>query len=107
TGGGDGGGVGSGEGPGTGRGEGGTSMPRAELLLIPPDAPRALRGRTVEVTLTIDPAGRVREAEITRSSGDRRYDESLRRRSLEWKFYPARDAGNRPVEVKHRLEFDI
>ncbi|HEX8829709.1 MAG TPA: energy transducer TonB [Longimicrobium sp.] len=108
SGGGTGGGTGSGTGPGSAGGEGSVIPPVADLQLFPPDPPRALRGRAVEVTVAVDEQGKVTGADVTISSGDRRYDQLLRRQAMEWHFRPARDrASGRPVAVRYPIGFDI
>ena len=104
SGGGTGGGSGAGSGPGTGAGSGpgggggdGIRPPAPLTILIPPAATAAVRGGSAKVRLQVDSAGVVRGAEVLVSSGDRRYDEQLRRVALGWRFRPARDAANRPV----------
>lgn len=103
TGGGSGGGIGSGVGPGTGRGR--VIPPSPEVLLIPPPAPGGVRGKTVVVRLSVDSVGAVREAEIIPSTGDRKYDASLKRVALGWKFKAARDPANRSVSVLFDVTF--
>ncbi|HEX8673464.1 MAG TPA: energy transducer TonB [Longimicrobium sp.] len=108
SGGGTGGGVGTGTGPGTAGGEGSVIPPVADLQLFPPDPPRALRGRAVEVTVAVNELGAVTGADVTISSGDRRYDQLLRRQAMEWHFRPARDrTTGRPVAVRYPIGFDI
>ncbi|HEU4452054.1 MAG TPA: energy transducer TonB [Longimicrobium sp.] len=98
SGGGTGGGVGSGTGPGTGRGDGRVIPPSTDLLLLPPDPPRGLRGRDVVTRVHVDAVGNVTRVEMVTSSGDRRDDEALRRKLMDYKFNPARLAdNNRPV----------
>jgi TonB family protein len=104
NGGGTGGGTGAGSGPGTGSGRGpgggggdGVRPPAPLTILVPPAATAAVRGGSAKVRLQVDSAGVVRGAEVLVSSGDRRYDEQLRRVALGWRFRPARDAANRPV----------
>ena len=97
TGGGSGGGIGSGIGPGTGRGR--ILGPSPEVLLIPPTAPKQLRGRSAVLRLQVDSTGIVRDAEIMPPTGNRKYDDTLKKTALGWKFRPARDATNRPVAV--------
>jgi protein TonB len=103
SGGGEGGGIGSGVGPGSGRGK--TLAPSPEVLLIPPPAPGGVRGKTVVVRLAVDEKGTVRAAEVIPSSGDRRYDASLRRVAMGWRFRAARDAANKPVAVQFDVTF--
>jgi TonB family protein len=100
--------VGTGTGPGTAGGEGSVIPPVADLQLFPPDPPRALRGRAVEVTVAVNELGAVTGADVTISSGDRRYDQLLRRQAMEWHFRPARDrTTGRPVAVRYPIGFDI
>jgi hypothetical protein len=47
----------------------------------------------------------VKDAEIIPSTGDRKYDSSLKRVALGWKFRPARDPANRPVAVLFDVTF--
>ncbi len=107
VGGGTGGGAGAGSGPGTGAGVGqgsggggagdGIRPPSPLTILVPPTATASVRGKAARVLLQVDSAGRVRSADVVVSSGDRSYDEQLRRIALGWRFRPARDAANRPV----------
>lgn len=92
-------GSGSGTGPGRGSGAGGDGVrPPAPLtILIPPAATPAVRGKAATVRLQVDSVGVVRDADVVVSSGDRGYDEKLRRIAMGWRFRPARDAANRPV----------
>ena len=99
SGGGSGSGVGTGTGSGRGAGRGGDGVrPPAPLtILIPPEATAAVRGKNATVRLQVDSVGVVRDADVVVSSGDRGYDEKLRRIAMGWRFRPARDAANRPV----------
>ena len=106
TGSGAGGGAGPGSGPGAGPGSGpgsgaeagdGVRPPAPLTILMPPTVTDAVRGGGAKVLLQVDSAGRVSTADVVVSSGDRRYDEALRRVALGWRFRPARDAANRPV----------
>ncbi len=91
-------GIGPGSGPGTGAGPGDGIRPPAPLtILMPPVVTDAVRGGSAKVLLQVDSAGRVSAADVVVSSGDRRYDEALRRVALGWRFRPARDPANRPV----------
>jgi TonB family protein len=103
SGGGEGGGIGSGVGPGSGRGK--TLAPSPEVLLIPPPAPGGVRGKTVVVRLAVDENGTVRDAEVIPSTGDRKYDASLKRVAMGWRFRAARDAANKPVPVQFDVTF--
>ncbi len=99
SGGGTGGGIGSGVGTGTGAGR--MQPPVPEFVLIPPsNPPRSVRGDSLVLRLNIDATGRVRDVEF-RSTGDRGYDQKLRRTALEWRFRPARDAGNKAIPVAY------
>ena len=99
TGGGTGGGIGSGVGPGTGAGR--MVAPVPEFVLIPPsNPPRGVRGDSLVVRLNIDVAGKVRDVQF-RSTGDRGYDQKLRRTAMEWRFRPARDPSSKPIAVAY------
>ncbi len=102
---GTGGGAGSGTGSGVGAGEGTGRIapPVPEVVLLPPQPPRGLRGRSLTVRLTIDAEGMVRGVEL--DSGDRGYDRSLRRVAMDWRFRPARDPANRPVAGEYDAVF--
>jgi protein TonB len=103
TGGGTGGGIGSGVGPGIGRGR--VLPPSPEVLLVPPTAPGNVRGKAVLVRLSVDSTGVVRDVEIIPSTGNRKYDETLKRTALGWKFRAARNELNRPVAVLFEVTF--
>ncbi len=99
SGGGTGGGIGSGVGPGTGAGR--MVAPVPEFVLIPPsNPPRGVRGDSLVVRLNIDVAGKVRDVQF-RSTGDRGYDQKLRRTAMEWRFRPARDPSSKPIAVAY------
>jgi TonB family protein len=66
-------------------------------LFVHPPAPGNLRGKSVVVRLAIDSTGVVREAELIPSTGNRKYDETLKRTLLGWKFRAALNEQNRPV----------
>lgn len=109
-GGGTGPGVGPGSGPKSGGGTGGGDgvRPPAPLtILIPPPATASVRGKAATMRLQVDSSGAVRDADVVVSSGDRGYDEKLRRIAMGWRFRPARDAANRavpyPFEVSLRF----
>lgn len=103
SGGGSGGGIGSGMGPGTGRGK--ILGPSPEVLLVPPTPPGNVRGKEVVVRLQVDSTGIVRDAEIIPSTGNRKYDDTLKKTALGWRFRAARDATNRPVAVLFDVTF--
>jgi len=68
------------------------------MILPPADRPASVRGKEVEVWVFVTEQGRV-IADSTRihpSTGDRRFDERLRRQAAQWVFEPARKGG-RPV----------
>lgn len=90
-------GVGSGSGAGSGPGGDGIRPPAPLTILIPPTATAGVRGKAATVLLQVDTMGAVRDANVVVSSGDRDYDEALRRIALGWRFRPARDAADRPV----------
>lgn len=103
TGGGTGTGTGTGTGPGTGTGAGGGSriiMPRTDLMLIPPPKPRGMSSRELTLSLTVNERGDVTDVQLLTPTGNRGYDEALKRMARDWKFDPGRDAAtNRPVAV--------
>jgi TonB family protein len=103
SGGGTGGGIGSGTGPGTGRGK--VLSPSPEVLLVPPTPPGNLRGKEFVVRLAVDSTGVVKDAEIIPSTGNRKYDDTLKKTALGWRFRAARDAANRPVAVLFEVTF--
>jgi TonB family protein len=90
-------------GPGTGRGR--VMAPSPEVLLVPPTPPGNVRGKAVVVRLAVDSTGVVRDAEIIPSTGNRKYDETLKRTALGWRFRAARDQSNRPVSVLFDVTF--
>ncbi|HEX7051181.1 MAG TPA: energy transducer TonB [Longimicrobiales bacterium] len=94
-GGGEGGGIGSGTGPGAGSGR--VVAPTPAVLLIPPQPPDHLRGKSIVLRLIIDAAGEVRDVDLVPPTGDREYDDKLRRMAADWRFRPARNAANQPV----------
>lgn len=103
---GSGGGTGVGTGPGVGGGSGGDGIrPPAPLTIIPPAATASVRGKQATVRLQVDSVGVVRDADVVVSSGDRGYDEKLRRTAMGWRFRPARDAANRPIPYPFEVSF--
>ena len=90
-------GVGPGAGAGSGPGGDGVRPPAPLTILIPPAATAGVRGKAATVLLQVDTVGAVRDANVVVSSGNRDYDEALRRIAMRWRFRPARDAANRPV----------
>lgn len=109
SGGGTGTGVGTGSGPGTGGGGGSrTTLPETDLLLIPPSRPRGMASRDVVLRLTVSERGDVTDVEVLTPTGNRGYDESLKRTARDWKFRPARElATNRPVAAQTDITLTI
>ncbi|HLM65951.1 MAG TPA: hypothetical protein VK358_00420 [Longimicrobium sp.] len=108
SGGGDGGGIGSGQGPGTGGGGSRIRPPQTDLLIIPPDRPRGMPSRTLTITLRVDARGRVRDARLSDSTGNRGYDDRVRRWAMDLVFRPAVNMDtNRPEEVDYPITVDI
>ncbi|HYJ80557.1 MAG TPA: energy transducer TonB, partial [Longimicrobiaceae bacterium] len=97
SGGGTGGGVGSGTGPGSGAGR--ATPPGWDFMIIPPARPRGMAARDVEIRVLVDERGRVKDVDLVPPTGNRGYDEQLRRMARDWRFTPARDASNRPIEA--------
>jgi outer membrane biosynthesis protein TonB len=89
---------------GTGRGDGGTAeeglfrlvppSPRG-LILPPSDRPGKVRGKEIDVWVFVTMKGEV-VADSTRiapPTGDRKFDERLRKQASEWVFEPAKKEG--------------
>jgi protein TonB len=107
SGGGDGGGIGAGQGPGTGGGNR-IRPPTSDVLFIPPDKPNGVASQEVRVRVTVDVRGRVREARLVNSTGNRGYDERIRRWALTLLWRPAVDtATNRPIEATTEVNFTV
>ena len=101
TGGGTGGGIGSGTGPGTGGGSSRIRAPQSDVLPIPPDRPGNVASQEITIRVTVDVQGRVRDARLAASTGNRGYDERIRRWALSLLFRPAVNLDtNRPVEAQ-------
>lgn len=108
TGGGTGGGIGSGTGPGSGAGTSRIRPPQTDLLLVPPDRPGAVPSQDVTVVLRVDTRGRVRSARLSQSTGNRGYDERIRRWAMDLVFRPAVNLDtNQPVEVDYPIEIGV
>lgn len=114
SGGGSGGGTGTGTGTGTGPGNGsagggsGTTLPTTDLLLLPPNPPRGLGHRDIRLRLTISERGDVTAVEVLTPTGNRGYDDQLKRTARDWKFNPARElATNRPVAVNYDVTLSL
>jgi periplasmic protein TonB len=94
---------------GTGQGSGGTGeegdsrtiAPSPRGLILPPsDRPARVRGNTVTVYVFVTERGRVvpDSTRLDPSSGDRGYDNRLRRQAADWVFNPARRGGQAVAE---------
>jgi len=106
SGGGSGGGIGSNVGKGIGRGRLLSASP--DYMLLPPmPAPGSVHGKTVQVRVAIDASGTVRDCEVLTSSGDRGYDQALRKTAMAWHFHPARDASNNAVPSTYDVSFTL
>ncbi len=92
-------------------GSGSSSRPRPipgpTPLPIPPPTPGSVHGKTIVVRLAIDATGKVHEVELIPSSGDRGFDQALRKTALGWHFRPARDAANAAVPVNYDVTFQF
>jgi hypothetical protein len=90
-------GIGSAEGPGTG-GEGGFAFaPRSRQMLLPPDAPQAIKGREFRVRFYIDARGRVTDVEVEPRIENRGYRKKFLEKMRQFTFHPARTADGSPV----------
>lgn len=108
SGGGDGGGIGAGQGPGTGGGASRIRPPVTDLLLVPPDRPRGMASRPLTITVRVDVRGRVRDVRLSESTGNRGYDDRLRRWAMQLVFRPAVNLDtNRPEEADFPITVDI
>lgn len=102
TGGGVGAGEGQGVGPGTGPGRGGgggTAFPPEprHVLLTPPDAPKAIKGRELRVHFWVDVRGRVQRVEVEPPIDDAGYRRKFLERMYQYVFTPARAPDGIPV----------
>ena len=111
SGGGTGGGAGGGNGPGQGPGDGGGSRirpPTTDFLLIPPEKPRGVRAQELTIRVRVDERGRVKAARLLTGTGNRGYDEQIRRWAMQLGFRPAVNLDtNRPVEVDYDLTIAV
>lgn len=101
--------VGPGLESGTGRGDGGTDeegrfrvvppSPRG-LILPPSERPKQVRGREVDVWVFVTDAGKVisDSTRIAPTTGDRKFDDRLKKQAAEWVFEPARRGGRAIAE---------
>lgn len=94
---------------GEGRGDGGTASegrfrvipPSPRGMILPPsNRPRSVRGKEITIYVFVTERGRVvPDSTLLRpASGDRSFDEELRRQAAEWVFEPARRGGQRIAE---------
>jgi outer membrane biosynthesis protein TonB len=99
--------VGLGTENGTGTGDGGTDAegrfrvvpPSPRGLILPPsERPKQVRGREVEVWVFVTDGGKVigDSTRVAPTTGDRRFDDRLKKQAAEWVFEPAR-RGGQPV----------
>lgn len=113
TGPGSGSGVGPGSGGGTGGGTGGGGQrgtpPESRTLIWPPvdNIPRALRGKSVEVTFYIDATGVVTDLSISPAIADRRYAKQVDEAMRAYRFRPARDADGRVVASVYIVDLNF
>jgi hypothetical protein len=92
--------VGGGAGPGTG-GEGGTVFPpEPKQIVLPPEAPDAIKGQEFSVRLWIDADGRVTKVEVEPPIEDARYRRKFLDRMYQLTFYPARASDGRAVSAQ-------
>jgi TonB family protein len=67
-----------------------------------------MASRDVMLRLSVNERGDVTAVEVLTPTGNRGYDEQLKRTARDWKFNPARDvATNRPVAVPYDVTFTI
>jgi TonB family protein len=55
----------------------------------------------------VDARGEVKEAEVTTSTGDRGFDNRLRKTASDWRFNPARDPSGRAVVAQVDISFSF
>ena len=94
-------GIGSGDGPGSGGGGGAAFPPEPRQIVLPPDAPKSIKGQEYTVHLWIDTRGWVTKIEVEPRIDDRGYRQKFRERMLQLRFYPARDASGQPVAARY------
>jgi TonB family protein len=92
TGGGNGPGTGTGTGPGNGGGEGGQARPPElrQLIALPADRPKDLRGTSVRVTFWVDSDGKVNRVNLEPEIHDRGFSNRLLEVMRNYRFRPAR-----------------
>ncbi|HEX8392734.1 MAG TPA: hypothetical protein VF665_10300, partial [Longimicrobium sp.] len=82
--------------------------PETDLLLIPPDRPRGVASQDVAIRLLVDIRGRVRSARLVTSTGNRGYDDRVRRWASELVFRPAVNLDtSRPVEAETEITVSV
>ncbi|MFQ5702455.1 MAG: hypothetical protein ACE5HT_00365 [Gemmatimonadales bacterium] len=90
-------GIGSAVGPGTG-GDGAAGFaPRSKQMLLPPEAPKSVRGREFKVQFWIDQRGRVTRVDVVPRIEHSGYRKKFVERMRQFTFYPARDSRGMPV----------
>ncbi len=94
-------GIGSRDGPGSGSGGGAAFPPEPRQIVLPPDAPKSIKGQEYTVHLWIDARGLVTKIEVEPRIDDRGYRQKFRERMLQLRFYPARDASGQPVAARY------
>lgn len=94
-------GIGSRDGPGSGGGGGAAFPPEPRQIVLPPDAPKSIKGQEYTVYLWIDTRGQVTKIEVEPRIDDRGYRHRFRERMLQLRFYPARDASGQPVAARY------
>jgi len=121
SGGGSGGGVGTGSGTGTGSGVGAGSgggtgggvgtgrrgmQPVSRTIMVPPiDAPKSVRGTSVEVLFTISADGRVTDLVVTPPIRDKNYAKKFDEVMRSYRFHPARDADGNAIASTYPVQF--
>ena len=96
-------GSGSGRGPGQGGGEVAGRPPRPRMLLLPPRAPRSMRGKSVAVRLVVESTGVVSDVVLIPETGDDDFDDDIRRTALAWRFQPGTDAAGQVVRTAYEV----
>ncbi len=96
---GDGTGVGSGTGPGTGGVGNDGFPPQPRHVLLPPEAPKSIKGREFHVRFWIDELGRVTRVEEDPRIEDAGYRKRFLERMHQFTFYPARTSAGAPVRA--------
>ena len=107
TGGGNGPGDGPGTGPGSGPGNGGAGSAKGpqirQLILVPENPPRELRGQTITINFSIRANGRVEQVEFSPEIRNRDYANKFRESLLAFIFVPARSAAGVPIAAEYPI----